>query len=205
MQNWRTIGPVQVKTLRGDVHEYLDLGAAIRAHYHDVQHMRYGRLRVLRSMRLDRPYPPRPDDPWTYAYRAGDELELRDELGMLIPLWRIQEAYAQINEPPRWRRGFNLRNICYWSRDWTFTYRSGPVPYTRKRRRRKYFRDIRTTQELRENHGLDHEEDMRWYGIRARGARRGSTLPDSYEDIHFGYDRAKNWKRYRRTQYREQG
>ena len=93
----------------------------------------------------------------------GDSHIFLDELGMAIPIWRIQEAYR--NLPNRYIRRKHRR--------W------------RTRHSFHQFRHPRTQQEKREN--ADHS---------------GRWLPSSWDDLHIAAREVRNWKSFRKTQWR---
>ena len=79
-----------------------------------------------------------------------------------------------------------------------FIYRKTPVPDTGKRHWYKsYFRHMRTTQERRWSF-LGENED---YPIKLRTKRSFKYIPNSWDDIV--KERHKNWKKYRKHQYKE--
>ena len=71
-------------------------------------------------------------------------------------------------------------------------YRKDPVPYTGGSSYSKYFRKMKTTQERRMF--FKHRKYC-------RGKRSYRMLPDSWCDIL--RCRERNWKRYRKTQWKE--
>lgn len=84
-------------------------------------------------------------------------------------------------------------------RSWrNFIFRQGPVPFIGKCSPYCWHRTIRTTNELRANAGLGHDDDAA--GVWARGSRRPHNLPTSWDDIVRCAERT--WKRHRLTQYK---
>jgi hypothetical protein len=84
----------------------------------------------------------------------------------------------------------------------TFEYRRDPVPFTRCRRGSRYgsryLKQPRTTQERR---AYFHDE-ISEYDIQIRGSRSPRGLPDPWDDYIRADVGIKNWKNYRRTQYK---
>jgi hypothetical protein len=82
-------------------------------------------------------------------------------------------------------------------------YRCGTVPYTAKgKASHHYFRYPRTTQELRWNDATARDGDLRHHKVRL--TRRGS-LPTAYDDFCIGAREIRNWKQFRRAQWKDQG
>lgn len=126
---------------------------------------------------------------------SGDPVEFRDECGLLIPLWRVQEAARQTKAD---------EIVFRWPRIGRFVFRDGPVEGIRRRRWRKGggYRRMRTTQETRENDFLNHyDEEAAEYGVKAR--HRRMDLPNAWDDFYPHSVRNHNWKRFRHTQWRE--
>jgi len=117
----------------------------------------------------------------------------RDENGIVIPDWKLEEVAAHNAEPPRW--------IANWARHHPHVFRQGPVPGVWSRRGGRHHRHLATTQERRANEFLRYDDDAIEYGIAARGRRSGYNLPTAWDDIPDSR-RGDGWKNYRRTQYR---
>ena len=75
-------------------------------------------------------------------------------------------------------------------------YRYEPVPGSggSSRRRCYQFRNMRTTQERKFSCDIDHKKFV-------RGGRNRAGLPNVWDDVYHLYQR--NWKEYRKTQYRK--
>ena len=91
-----------------------------------------------------------------------------------------------------------------WGRPWIgYEYRCDPVPYVRCHRGahygHRYLRYPKTTQERR---AYFLTEDELYYGVRLRARRSIRGLPNAWDDYYRGDIHAKNWKKYRRTQYK---
>ena len=74
-----------------------------------------------------------------------------------------------------------------------YYFRYDPVPDIHRRKKSRSIRCIRTTQEIRINHGHIKE------GIHVRGKRRPPNLPIEYDDYFISYIRkwgkCSDWKR----------
>lgn len=83
-----------------------------------------------------------------------------------------------------------------------YEYRRDPVPFTRCRRGSgycsSYLKRPRTTQERR---AYFHDE-ISEYDIQIRGSRSPRNLPDTWDDYIRADVGIKNWKKFRRTQYK---
>ena len=78
-------------------------------------------------------------------------------------------------------------------------YRHDPIPHTGRKGSWCYYRNIKTTQELRINKAHYHEyREFECYGFRIRGRRK--NLPDSWWDINRHLEKC--WKRQRKTQWK---
>jgi hypothetical protein len=152
--NWSKIGRVTVKDYRGNVTEFASLADAVRsvnryAECGSIERLRYGRLAwgILSC------------PTW------GDSHIFLDELGLIIPVWRVQEAYRLL--PNRY---LPARRFYGW-----------------KRSTGHYYRHPKTTQELREGP--------------TRARRNG--LPSSWDDLRIMARENRNWKQFRKTQWKE--
>lgn len=87
----------------------------------------------------------------------------------------------------------------------TKNYRNGPVPNIRCLRGGgySYYRRIHTFAEHRDNEGLLRDEDAQEYRVIPRPKRVSMNLPNSWDDIGRSDYRNKNWKRHRKTQWKE--
>jgi hypothetical protein len=88
------------------------------------------------------------------------------------------------------------------ARDMVYEYRCDPVPFIRCRRGStygaRYYKQPRTIQERR---AYFHDE-ISEYDVRVRITRSARNLPDPWDDRSRADFKIKNWKRYRRTQYK---
>ena len=98
-------------------------------------------------------------------------------------------------------RVVNRNNWFYRINNRIFKYRYDPVPLTGVRHwhRGCGIRSFKTTQERRWS--LSAKED----GIKWRGKRSFRYLPNSWDDIPRRSTDNNNWKRFRKTQWREDG
>jgi len=83
-------------------------------------------------------------------------------------------------------------------------FRNGPVTQGAKRKRRKNwgYHNPTTQQERREEEFLSYDEDLEHIKFKRR-PRRGD-LPTLWDEIYRYDKKDRNWKRYRRTQYKIQ-
>ncbi len=97
----------------------------------------------------------------------------------------------------------------YANRGWYFDshaiayeFRCDPVPFIRCRRGSKYgaryYKQPRTIQERR----AYFYDELSEYGVSLRLTRSARNLPDPWDDRSRADFRIRNWKRYRRTQYK---
>ncbi len=130
--------------------------------------------------RLDTPY---------YFYYA---YILQDDLGRPVTVDELMDARSDNrNYYDRWRPKRN-----------DYEFRNGPVPYTGGYRRGGGYRHMGTTQEICEADALLYDEDAQYYGIKARGKRNRSSLPNDWDDYWRPFYK-KNWKNYRKKQWKE--
>lgn len=159
-KNWKHVGQVTVTDQRGTVYTFDSLEIAVG----------YFPRRDIESL-TGKFYAP--INPVYIGFFAKDPYEFRDELGLVIPTWKIKEVLRTVPpRAPRWRS---------WIRD-NYEFRSGPVPLTGGKRWGRWYRHPRTFQEIRE------------------GTRRSKKLPTSWDDIHRDRDRC--WKSNRKTQWK---
>lgn len=132
------------------------------------------------------------------TYYPGDWCIFIDELGFTIPVWKIHEVANTLTWPKR-------KTKKYYPEYNPDNFRNGVVPFTRcYRGGTTYWRQPKTTQELRENgFAANYDEDIYHYKVKMRKRRCASDsdhLPQSYDDIHRQYH--KNWKYFRKTQWK---
>ena len=120
---------------------------------------------------------------------------LFDECGLIIPMWKVEELYAQYPEPfrfPVWRR-----------RSGRYRYRRDPVPGTSCGwAGGHWYKHPQTMNEMRAAVALDSDEDAREYHIKPRRSR--PNIPSAYWDMQRADVRErKSWKKHRKHQWRE--
>jgi len=165
-KDWSHIAAVTCIAFNGEVTHFNSLAEAVAQT--DIRSCTTGRLG----------YPERrwPWDRWP-SCTDGDRFIFRDELGLTIPFWKLQEADAQLPPKPR------NRQYHYW---WNYeydpaTFRKASVPGIRKRRRGgRFCTSVRTFADRRENDFINHyDEDCLEYRIKARPCRGLWALPNS--------------------------
>jgi len=125
----------------------------------------------------------------------GDDAVFIDECGLIIPPWRVIQEYN--NLPKSKKRSYRR----HW-RGGRYVFRRGPVEGIRKWRGGTWLRGPRTLQENREaNFFFEHDEEARDYKIKGRAHR--SKLPTLWDDRCRSNYGVKNWKQYRKHQWKE--
>lgn len=120
-----------------------------------------------------------------------------DSLGMVVPLWRIEQEMQGRDIDPL--RPVRRKWLGY---DPERDFRNGPVPFTRRRRTGRYFRHVKTLGEMRDLQGLEAElEDTEEYPFRLKLRSRRKKLPTLWDDIMIA-KRGRSWKHHRKTQYK---
>lgn len=105
----------------------------------------------------------------------------RDTLGTVWTLDRFQQLES--------RRYHGMSRYRFWNGE-------GPVPGTGVFHGCSIFRSPKTTAERRLNQTVDSQEPV------ARPGRIGLNLPSSWDDLRRHGSVNRNWKRFRKTQYR---
>ena len=189
MQNWKSVGPVTLwDTINQTGVTYADLNTFVTNALGRTED-RLGDDSLLDKFAKG-------DAKWGGFYRYL----LRDENGLTIPLWKIEEAASHTGVYRYWRERFTWN----WKPLWDYEYRCDPVPNIHCfRGGNSYFRSIKTFGERRENTFCNKsDEDARFYGVRARARRCGHNLPEPWDDIGRSDWGHRSWKRHRKTQYR---
>lgn len=121
---------------------------------------------------------------------------LRTELGDIVSLKELREALPR--HIYRWERRDALIKSA--------GFRQGPVPRTGKRRWRfaSFYRRPKTRQEIKESDSYFLDEDMIYYNIKSRAKRSSHSLPSSWDDVVRSDYGLKNWKNYRKTQWKKE-
>ena len=194
-KTWKVIGPVTVKAANGASRSFDNLALAVKAvGEFNISRLVHGRLGYWSDWYVAR-YSWRQRDyhkSWSYAIHsrdgvagAGDAFVFTDELGMTIPVWKVKETFEQVKDPPKvwstirmgykWNRqkGKNKRTFGY-HRDWSV--------------------------EDWEEDGLSDTQVSR---LANRGRPTHETAPFMWDECHLRGQRIKNWKVYRRTQYKK--
>ena len=123
--------------------------------------------------------------------RIGVDYIVMDSMNRVIQTRIIKEAIeSHVDKKPYvWLpRSIECKNFP--------GFRNGPIPYTGGSRwwRGRYYRHPKTRQELIAN-SYDSEY--------ARGKRKKGFLPTSWDDYGRSDHNTKNWKKYRKTQYKD--
>ena len=194
MQNWNRIGPVQLwDTITQTGVWYADLITFVTTRGFGHLSERLGDGNHLDKFARGEEY----GGPFRYL--------LRDECGLIIPLWKVEEVARQAGLYRYWR---SPHETWRWRRPWKpwreYKYRCDPVPHIRCfRGGNGYYRSVGTFNERRENDFCnEHDEDARFYGVRARAARTTGNLPEPWDDILRSDYGNRSWKKHRKTQYR---
>lgn len=188
--NWSNLGEVTVKDYQKNTTTYPDLMSAVAnirsvAGYWAPVQIKYGYLRSVLF----------PNSPGLRSFMTqGDTHILLTAEGVVIPVWKVEEAFNQLpvrTKPRYWRGG-------------RYKFRQGSVEGIKcwKAGRYRGYRHIQTHQEIRENDYLNYDEDALEYDIKARGRRRRHNLPTPWDDIRVSDYYAKSWKNYRKHQWK---
>lgn len=182
-KDWSHIGPVRLVRRCGQVWDFDSLDHLVVQCSH------------LLTAIGDGPLIPVSDPLWDSLLKTPEYI-VRDECDLTIPLWKIEEI-ARANRV--WDR--IIRGGTYYARkagyDYERHYRCGPVPLLgRYRRGRSMWRYPRTTQEQR--YLCDDRCDE--VGIRIR--RKRYNTPNAWDDRIRSHWDVKNWKKFRKTQYK---
>ena len=184
-KDWNNIGEVDVIYRNGERRFFYDLEDAVEyVGWRIISHLKKGFIAYFYSHEYM--------DSWV----ESDAVEFRDELGLLIPLWKVREVAMNLGLPNK------VRPWRYFD-DHVYKFRDGPVKGTGKRRGYHCLRHMRTLQEARENDFLDYDEEMKEFGITVRGCRTRPNLPQAWDDVTRSdyYDRS--WKKSRRHKWRD--
>lgn len=191
---WGNIVAASVSTHTGKVDYYSSLEDAIYAYWRFIPDLKYGHLGYASHRYTGSPY---------YMYYTppcfgGDVIIFKDELGLVIPVWKIKEVYHSL--PPyqpvirhKYRRWF------WYFYDHDRDFRNGPVPGIRCWRGGRSCTNVSTKQEQTENEFLQYDEDCVDLQITPRGKRK--HLPTSWDDYP-KRRRGNSWKEQRKSQYK---
>ena len=132
-----------------------------------------------------------------YRHRWGDKPfdprihKLRDECGLIIPAWKIEE---HINN-----KETIIRVPWFWRAPpgYVYEFRGGPIPGTGHGKWwfGSWYRRPKTTQEIRKTAGLLEDLKDEEFQVKIRGRRRPRSLPTAWDDkSRSDYRTRKNWK-----------
>lgn len=206
-KDWRNVRNVQVKTvyytgpiLKRERHVNIDtydtLEEAVGSFYNYFESLFkenvYNRGWSFRSRTTGR---------WVHCDAWNYPPEFRDQYGLIIPLWKLVEAYEHRKYVPnKWI----AEKLIY--AEGGSHYRKDVVPRTGNRRRRwgrGWYRRPHTTQERRENAYLWVDEDANDYHIEPRRREGRDHLPSSWDDVHRSDVRDRSWKTNRLHQWKD--
>lgn len=190
-KNWTLSGAVTVYACNGAVAKFDSIVDAVRYLKHNVADLNDKQLGYLWMTEYEKRdaawreylnsmqyalYCSMPT--WTSRYT---KFVVCDELGLRIPAWKIKEVYN------------NLPN---------FVEKNRRI-YGYRRRNGRHYRSPKTMQEMRNSYRADmDEEELVEFGYEKDLSYRRKTLPTMWDDLYTHGCRSKNWKRYRRTQYK---
>jgi hypothetical protein len=177
------IGPFILKSSRGETRAFDTLMDAAMA-------IRYSGLQMVER--------PLESGFWlnsTYVPADVGLFVLVDECGLIVPLWRIQEAMNKL--PPRKRIG---RNSNY---DPAKHFRNGPLEAGGSRRYGRYYRNVRTRSELRAHAGMEADmQDLEEYPCQVKIRARRKAVPTCRDDV-MRSRKGSCWKNFRPHQYKD--
>ena len=119
---------------------------------------------------------------------------LVDECGLILPLWRINEALDQL---PQRRVYWRYTNYNH-EKD----FRKRPLSTGSQPCRTRPYRRPRTSGEMRAHSGLEADlEELEMYPVRVKIRGRRKKLPTVWDDIS-RRDNLRSWKKNRLTQHK---
>lgn len=192
MKNWKHIDEVTVIDFNRNKKKYPSLKAAVLdSREYVIKNLKHGRLgyasiwwttshnnssRFYDGQRGH--YNWKTSESYDY-WCGGDPVIFVDELGMIIPPWKVQEVYN------------NLENVI--TNKWRVWGRRG--------RFSNYYRYPKTLQEIRENIYFEEDEYTKHYNIKFR--RRRSYIPTAWDDRARKDIRDRSWKKHRKHQWKD--
>jgi hypothetical protein len=186
-KDWRNLGAVTVCDYNNRRYQFNSLAEAARYFERYIPDLKKGHLG----------YEQFETRPYRRVFIGGDSHVFYDELGLTIPVWKVQEACRNLPYEARRSR---------WSRfpdyDHAKHYRNGSVPGVRCRRwhRGTGSPRLHTQSEIRENDfANNYDEDCAEFQIKTRGRR--SKLPHQWDDP-MRSRRGDGWKQHRHNQWR---
>ena len=144
-----------------------------------------------------------PFDGRTRPIRMDIDLIVRDADGLRIPVFHVNQMFEEA------KREAHERRMAAWVVRYHEQppFRSGPVPFTGQRVRRR-FKHARSWpkmfQEVAASDFLDYDEDCADLRISARFTRTKAAMAIPAWDDWGRDSRSRNWKSARRTQWKEQ-
>lgn len=189
MKNWNNIGCVSVeKRDSGEIKHYDSLIDALYSlRIRDIDEVNEkGFIRRYWMQLGSRSY-------WS-CY--GDYYLIRDEIGLVIPRWKVVEVF---NEIPRDKYGWPI-NHAWYRRYADFKFRDGPVPGVRcwhsgSRAPKKLW------QAVKEDHYDRHDEELKEYKFKRRDYHDRFWAFKDWDCYHDDW-RNRNWKRHRKHQWK---
>lgn len=133
------------------------------------------------------------DDTWG-RHAAG--------LGLQCAAWILRDLYGRVVSPR------DINGMTNWPRRYVSSRlriqldaeeRGLAIPFTGKRRHRRWFRRVGTMCELRAQDMSAYREDDSGVPIKGDNRLRSRHIPNSWDDIY--RHREKNWKRQRTTRW----
>lgn len=191
-KNWNNIGCVTVKHWDGKTESFDCIEHAVFAYRRRISSLKYDHLKTYSEI-LER----------NFCLTAGDDFVFLDELGLIIPVWKIKEVYKNLPNDwfiihtrwlfrdPRHRNGGDF-------------YRNSPVPCIRKGWSRRYstYRYPKTLNETKQNCGFVNEYKELVNELKIKIRKRCTKLPTSWDDDMRSDWRDKSWKRFRKHQWK---
>lgn len=147
MKNWNNVGPVTVVTNYGNIKYVVDnlFDAVCNIGPYEINRVNNSGIVCTTKFWL--------------IYGRTDLYVIYDELGLLIPRWKILEVW---NSVERNSYGWPIRKN---EKNWNF--RDGPVPYMGKRIRRKS--KMKIFKNMKQNYHLDElDDDADFHNIKSR-------------------------------------
>lgn len=130
-----------------------------------------------------------------------------DDVDIIIPEWKIIEEIKNSKIIAYWDNIYikEHRNSVFCKRK-NYVFRKGSVPCIGKKRgqMKHLFRHPKTFQEIKNSYSIENFNSKyeNEFFIKIRPNRNSSNLPDLYDDLIRKNYKEKNWKRYRKTQWK---
>ena len=188
-KSWKVIGPITVKAHNGSSYRYDNIIEAVKGLGDwNISRLEYGRLGYW-SEWYTRRYNSDFYKTWNYAIRfhdaayRGDAFILIDELGFTVPVWKVKEVWASVK--PEAKVYSTIWRGSKWNRQ--------------KGKHKRTFR-------LHHNWSVEDWEDLgerEVHRLTNRGKPTQQNAPSQWDYCELRGGREKNWKAYRRTQYKK--